>query len=362
MSDSQRVYHKVVKPLKKALRNQPKSRVVVLAMMIAALVRGSNARMSKMAAKTPSKAKFQSTFKRFQRWVDNDRVEVQSFYMPFSQSILTALSRKTLYLAMDATSVGRRCQALVMGVIYKKRLLPLSWLVYEGVKGHAKAEVHVQALQRLQAMIPETSNVVLVADAEYDNVEVLNWLETNTNWGYAIRTAKNVRIQYTSGENLYDEKLENALAVEKDELVSMDGVQFTGQSYGPVMVVGTWDSKYEEPIYLVSNLDCALLAEKSYLRRFTIETLFSDQKGRGFGIDKSHISKPERLERLLLAVCLAYIWMIYFGILVLKERKWDLIDHTRQDKSLFRLGMDWLDRTLNLGLSFRAIFHIRGVM
>lgn len=93
---------------------------------------------------------------------------------------------------------------------------------------------------------------------------------------------------------------------------------------------------------------------------YTIETLFSEQKGRGFGIDKSHISKPERLERFLFAVCLAYIWrnMSAQG----KEKKWDLIDHTRQDESLFRLGMDWLDCTLNLGLSFRAIFHIRDVM
>lgn len=49
-------------------------------------------------------------------------------------------------------------------------------------------------------------------------------------------------------------------------------------------------------------------------------------------------------------------------ILVLKEKKWDLFDHTRQDKSLFRLGVDWLDRTFNQGLSFRAISHIRGVM
>lgn len=168
---------------------------------------------------------------------------------------------------MDATSVGRKCQALVMGVMHKKRLLPLSWLVYEGVKGHAKAEVHILALQRLQAIIPETSDVVLVTDAEYDNIKVLNGLETNTNWGYAIRTTKNVRIQYGSKENWYEEKLENVLLVEKDELVSMEGVQCTRQNYGSVMVVGTWDSKYEEPIYLVNNLDCALLVEKSYLRR-----------------------------------------------------------------------------------------------
>ncbi|MFY9944069.1 MAG: hypothetical protein WAK57_17985 [Desulfobacterales bacterium] len=40
--------------------------------------------------------------------------------------------------------------------------------------------------------------------------------------------------------------------------------------------------------------------------RFTIETFFSDQKSRGFNIDKSHLSCPQRLTRLMYASCLAY--------------------------------------------------------
>jgi hypothetical protein len=45
-----------------------------------------------------------------------------------------------------------------------------------------------------------------------------------------------------------------------------------------------------------------------------IETFFSDQKSRGFQLDKSHISQPQRLARLLIATCLAYIWMVYLGV------------------------------------------------
>jgi len=43
----------------------------------------------------------------------------------------------------------------------------------------------------------------------------------------------------------------------------------------------------------------------------TIEIFCSDQKSRGFHIHKSHISDPQRLSRLLIAACLAYIWIIY---------------------------------------------------
>jgi hypothetical protein len=34
---------------------------------------------------------------------------------------------------------------------------------------------------------------------------------------------------------------------------------------------------------------------------------FADQKSRGFHIHKSHIADPQRLSRLLIAACLAYI-------------------------------------------------------
>ncbi|MGB8719516.1 MAG: hypothetical protein WCD46_09420, partial [Desulfobacterales bacterium] len=43
--------------------------------------------------------------------------------------------------------------------------------------------------------------------------------------------------------------------------------------------------------------------------RVPIETFFSDQKSRGFNIDKSHLSCPQRLTRLMYASCLAYLWI-----------------------------------------------------
>lgn len=50
-----------------------------------------------------------------------------------------------------------------------------------------------------------------------------------------------------------------------------------------------------------------------YQKRFIIETFFSDQKSRGFNIDKSHLSSPQRLTRLLFAACLAYLYVFFFG-------------------------------------------------
>ncbi len=78
------------------------------------------------------------------------------------------------------------------------------------------------------------------------------------------------------------------------------------------------------------------------------QTFFSDQKSRGFNLDKSHISDPIRLARLMIAACLAYIWIVYLGV-VAKRDDWVKVIHRtdRCDLSLFRLGLDLLEHCLN---------------
>jgi hypothetical protein len=41
-----------------------------------------------------------------------------------------------------------------------------------------------------------------------------------------------------------------------------------------------------------------------YRKRFRIETLFSDLKGRGFNLQKSGLRAPERVSRLIIAAIL----------------------------------------------------------
>ena len=72
---------------------------------------------------------------------------------------------------------------------------------------------------------------------------------------------------------------------------------------------------------------------------------------------KSHLSDPVRLSRLLIAACLAYIWMITQGLRVLAEGMLDRIDRgDRRDKSLFRLGLDWIKYALKHSINFQPAF------
>jgi hypothetical protein len=105
--------------------------------------------------------------------------------------------------------------------------------------------------------------------------------------------------------------------------------------------------RYNEPIYLVTSLVDLDLAVEMYKKRAHIETFFSDQKSRGFQIDKSHLSEPVRLSRLLLASCLAYLWMVYLGVCTLRDNWMQMLHRQdRCDLSLFRLGSRLLARCL----------------
>jgi hypothetical protein len=134
-------------------------------------------------------------------------------------------------------------------------------------------------------------------------------------------------------------------------------VRFTQTAYGPVQVIGWWDSAYDEPLYLVTNLTNCDEACWAYQKRMHIETFFSDQKSRGFHLHLSHLSDPTRLSRLLIAACLAYLWIIYLGTLAAQPH-WRRLLHRadRCDLSLFQLGLRLLDFWLEDDAPLRVAF------
>ena len=350
-----KVYTKILKTLKKDLRMFHQGYVVTLAMMIAGIVMGKKAQLSVMSAEIPHSAKDKSIEKRMRRFVKHDKVDVEITYMPFAQQILTSLATEPLVLAMDGSQVGRGCMVLMVGVIYRSRLLPIAWIVYKGKKGHTTAERHIEVLEKVLPLVPEKSEVILLGDAEYDTTEMLSWVETKTSWHFAMHTSPSILVK----NGVAWEKIKE-FTVRKGRLRMIRAVDFTKSSALPANLIVWWGAEYENPIYLVSNLPNGACACWYYRRRFRIETFFSDQKSRGFHIHKSHLSSPERISRLLIAACLAYIWMVSLGLLTLSTGNHNLIDRTdRVDKSVFRLGLDWLRYVLKKGKPFEVYFRFR---
>jgi hypothetical protein len=354
MTDRHRVYTKVKKTLKRMMKLDHQGQVVTLAMMISGIVLSRNAQLSAMSSEIPTETKEKSIEMRMRRWVKAE-IDVEAVYMPFARQILEALVHLPLVLVMDGSQAGRGCMVLMVGVLYQKRALPLAWLVYKGKKGHASAERHKQALEKVRPLLPEGSEVVLLGDAEYDTTDMIDWIENNTTWQYILRTSPQIYVQVNQQEQPIRD-----YPLERGQVLFLPQAGFTQTVRLTLNIVGWWASRYEEPIFMVTNLNNPYQACRYYRRRFRIETFFSDQKSRGFHIHKSHLAAPVRLSRLLMAACLAYIWMICQGLQGIAAKNTSLIDRTeRIDKSLFRLGLDWIKYALKHHLDFQPFFHFQ---
>ncbi len=208
---------------------------------------------------------------------------------------------------MDGSVVGRDWAALMIHVISQGRALPLAWRVRQGPKGHCPADLPIAVVALRRVVIPEGAKVVLLGDGACAGTALQATLN-EAGGSYACRTAMRT-VATWEGETF---RLDTLRACRKPgTLVALQEVKCTRDAYGPVLVRSCWAKGYQEPLYLVSNMDAAAEACRYDQKRFRIATFFSDQKSRGFHMHKSHISDLQRLARLFIAACFAYIWMIY---------------------------------------------------
>jgi len=319
--------------------------------------------LPKIARKTPTteggyigcRTESESQVKRFYRWIKNEDVTREIFFLPFARQILEALSGETLVVLIDGTVVGRGCMALVIAVVYKRRALPVAWLVEKKKKGHFSEERHIELIRDVGEMIPEGSHVVLLGDGEFDGVD-LQSVVNHCRWHYVLRTSETNTLCWEDHWFPYKETLSH---LEPGGMFVVPEALFTHRGYGPVTGLTWWRKGCDEPIHLVTNMQCADEACRFYGKRFLIETCFSDQKGRGFNLQKSHMSSPERINRLLMAVFLAYYWIVALGVSAVKEG-WQGVIHRRHrcDLSLFQLGLALLDYLLEENMPVQDPLHM----
>jgi hypothetical protein len=321
MSDCGTTYRKVREFVKSVYPSELKGNLSrnmnTLAAMITGIIIGKETQLPQIATNVPESIKLPSTEKRFKRLIINEKVTEETYFLPFIQTLLNKLGLEEMVLAIDGSLVGRGCICLMINLIYKHRALPLAFIVVEGKKGHLPEETHIELVKKLHPLIPEsTKQVILLGDGEFDGT-MLQQTVSDFGWKYVCRTSSNITI-YADDEPFQIDTL--AALLPKGHYKHLRNCTITGKKYGPVTAIAWWGEDNDEPIFLVTNFKSASKACEYYTKRFTIETFFSDQKSRGFNIDKSHLSSPRRLTRLMYASCLAYLWIIFFWYLGIGDR------------------------------------------
>ena len=99
--------------------------LVTLAALINGIIGSKSCQLPSVAAKVPFVGKLDSIVKKFSRWLQNDEISYDTYFLPYVSVLLKCLYRQTLAIVFDGSIVGRDCITLMASVIYKKRALPL---------------------------------------------------------------------------------------------------------------------------------------------------------------------------------------------------------------------------------------------
>jgi len=345
MPNNLHTYHKTLQQLRQWLPQERITRLRNLALLMLGLQLSAAIHLPLIVRKWPLPGKLPSLTNRLRRFLNNEHVSVREWYHPLAQHLAQTFAGKEIRLVIDCTKVGFNHRLMTIGIAYKKRTLPLVWSVHKGRKGHVGVKEQLKLFRYVATLLPRDSQVWVMGDAGFETVHLLRWLRAQ-GWLFAIRQSGRTMVCWGSQDWV---KL-NQLTISEGQTRTIGWVRLTKKhDVGWFFLVIHWDKGEEEPWFLVSNQADTRLVIRHYRIRMWIEEMYGDMKGHGFDLEATHLADADRISRLVLAVCLVFVWFITLGSWVVKRGWRHLLDHkSRRDKSYFRLGWDWMERCLRL--------------
>ncbi|NET73839.1 MAG: IS4 family transposase [Sphaerospermopsis sp. SIO1G2] len=337
-----------IKNLLTTLHEEDNAQLTTLSLMVMGLFFGRHVQLWMIALWCPREVQLLSVVRRFERFVADQTVDVFALFEPFVMAMQASLGNETAYLIIDCTQAGPKCRTLVVGLAYHGTILPLRWVTVKGKKGHLKGDAHRDLLQEVLPYFAHHRRVVVLGDAEFSNEPLISWLQ-QVNWDFVFRFQSRYHVQLTassewqSAQAVYEEK--GGEAGQTDHWSLYRYTQAHGLK-GLTLTVD-WGKNEDEPIYLISSLPRNESPHCVYEMRFWIETLFGQQKSRGFALNRTRMTTPAHIDRLMLAVAIASCIALGVGteLFIIKQTK--KVDRSdRRDLSLFQLGWRYLFRLL----------------
>lgn len=240
------------------------------------------------------------------RWLGNKWVDWEAFYLPLARHFLhTACGRGELIFVIDGSQTGSKHSSLMVSVLCRGFALPLIWLVKAGEKGHFAEQMHLDLLRALLPIVPEGCRKVFLGDGEFDGRQLRQWC-AKQGWEFVVRTACD-RVVDCGGET-----------ARMDSLCPPKGARTVFLSDAvPGANAVCWHGKgFENPIFLLTNMELGSMACAYYRKRFKIETMFKNLKSKGFQLHKTQIKDADKIVRLILVVATAFVLTFCMGCFV----------------------------------------------
>ncbi|ABX03742.1 transposase IS4 family protein [Herpetosiphon aurantiacus DSM 785] len=260
------------------------------------------------------------------------------------RAILTTTLRfapaEAVTVIIDETTHTDHWTLLTAALWYHGRAIPLAWVLHPGNTRRTTAFWMDTAtlLDRVQQVLPATTDVVVVADRAFGCPAFTDQVAAH-GWGWVVRVQGHTRMLLRGHTEVPIRTL-----VGRGQRVVRRGQAFKKAGWRTVTVVAEWTAVAQEPLLLVSTLAGIGAIRHAYGRRSAIEALFRDWKTGGWQWEASQSRSQTTQEALVLGMAIATVLVLLVGTAeaqaVLAERG-DRPSPRRPwaaRESLFRLG------------------------
>jgi len=286
--------------------------------------------------------------KRTWRFIANPRIEVSDAMRGVVAGLVKRRRRKPLLVAFDWTDIRGYCTLMAAAVI-RGRAVPLLWASYPKWELHkSQNSLEEGLLYLLRDMIPESVKVILLADRAFGRTELARLCQDHLHFRYVIRIRPDV---YVRGEQYTGRLLD--LPVRRGVCRLLRDVAYRKQAPVRQHVVVRWKQGLpqdrDECWFLMTDLERSPRSlSELYGQRMTVEELFRDDKNKrnGWSLRDTLITRPDRIDRLLLILALAYILLVGIGLVArqrYREGAWSSTNKPRQCSD-FLVGLIMLER------------------
>lgn len=345
------LYNIVMQAMRQLRPQERVTRLRVSVWMIVGIYLSQAIHLRKIAVKIPGVAMTNSKIRRLSRFLNNPAVRVREWYEAQARSLLEAAahSQGQIRLLVDGTKVGFGHQLLMVAIAYRRRALPVAWTWVKSPRGHSSGYKQRALLAYVHSLIPAEIPVLIVGDSEFGAVEVLRQLES-WHWDYVLRRKSDHLVKRTA--DLPWQPF-GSLVTRQGEAAWQRQALLTRQHKHRTNLYALWQSGYDKPWLLATNLATPRQARRAYRRRMWIEEMFGDLKGHGFDLENTRLRNFQRLSRLTLLVAILYTWLVTRGSQVIKWGQRRLVDRAdRIDLSIFQIGLNMFERYISNGQAF----------
>lgn len=340
-----KLYRTWKEQIRKLRPNQRITQIQNFAWMMVGIYQSRSVHLSKIANKVIGSAKLVSTVRRFERFLDNQAIEVRAWYEPIAKQWIAAQWQhlREIRLIVDGTKVGFGHQLLMVSLAYRRRSIPVAWTWVPYVRGHSSAKQQIELLKYVKNLLPKKAPVFLVGDSEFGSILVIKRLN-RWHWSYALRQKSNTGFHRDTSEAW---QTLGSFVKKAGDCVWLPNGFLTQEHAFAVAVLVYWKADENEPWCLATNLPNPKMVVQYYQRRMWIDEMFGDLKKHGFDLESTMLRTPEHLSRLTLVVAFLFDWLISAGAKVIRMGLRPLVDRKdRRDLSLFQIGWRFVERQL----------------